>query len=123
MSELRILCVDDEPRILEGIENNLGFDFDVTTAGSGKEGLRCLEYRGPYSVVISDMRMPEMNGAEFLAKVRERWPDTVRILLTGQADAEAIERAHQVAQVAEVFHKPWDIDELTTAIRRELEQP
>ncbi|MBV5350430.1 response regulator, partial [bacterium] len=63
---------------------------DVVTCTSGKEGLALLETSGPFQLVISDYRMPEMNGVEFLSAVRARWPDTVRIVLSGFADTSAI---------------------------------
>jgi DNA-binding NtrC family response regulator len=83
------LFVDDEIPILEGYRRILHREFDVCGANSGEDGLEVLRTTGPFAVVISDMRMPGMNGAEFLAKVRERAPDTARMLLTGYADLEA----------------------------------
>lgn len=82
----RVLCVDDEPQVLQGVGRVLRRDFEVLTATSGAAGLAVLDEAGPISVVVSDMRMPEMDGAAFLSQVRDRWPDTTRILLTGQAD-------------------------------------
>src|SRR2546426_3153897 len=85
----RILCVDDEPSILEGLKLHLGRRYDVATASSGAVGLEDLERNGSTAVVLSDMRMPGMDGATFLSRARETKPDTVRILLTGQADLNA----------------------------------
>jgi len=82
----RILFVDDEPAVLDGYKRTLHRDFEVDTAVGGEAGLASFGDRGPYSVVISDMRMPGMNGAEFLAQVRQSAPDTVRMLLTGFTD-------------------------------------
>jgi len=76
----RILFVDDEPPVLDGYKRTLHRDFDVDTAVGGEQGLNSIFERGPYPVVISDMRMPGMNGAQFLAQVRQRAPDTVRML-------------------------------------------
>jgi len=84
-----ILCVDDEANILEGLKRHLHKRFVLETALSGAAGLELLDRQGPFAVVVSDMRMPGMNGAQFLALVRERAPDSVRIILTGQADLEA----------------------------------
>src|ERR1039457_1977797 len=84
MSE-RVLFVDDEPNVLEGIRRALRKQVDLQTAPSGAEGLRLLHDAGPFALVISDVRMAAMNGAQFLAKVREQAPDTVRMILSGQA--------------------------------------
>jgi YesN/AraC family two-component response regulator len=85
----RVLFVDDEPKILEGIERTFRKQVELQTASSGAEALRLIGESGPFAVVISDMRMPAMNGAQFLAKVREQEPDTVRMILSGHADLEA----------------------------------
>ena len=89
MNKPSILCVDDEVNILEGLQDNLRRKFKVHTATSGAEGLAVLKAEGPFPVIISDMRMPEMNGAEFLSQVRSLYPDSMRILLTGQSDIES----------------------------------
>ena len=86
---VRVLCVDDEPRILEGLENHLAMHYEVHFATSGAKGLQLLQSDGPFSVVISDMRMPEMDGASFLQQVRHQSPDSTRMLLTGQSDLES----------------------------------
>src|SRR5438128_1027845 len=85
----RILCVDDEPNVLEGYRRQLRKQFDITIMVGGKEGLAAIKEKGPFSVIVSDMRMPEMNGAQFLARARELAPDTVRMLLTGQSEMQA----------------------------------
>jgi response regulator RpfG family c-di-GMP phosphodiesterase len=85
VTRLAVLCVDDEPMVLQGLEANLRKEWEVTTATSGAEGLEALATR-PHAVVISDMRMPGMSGAKFLATVRAMYPDIVRMLLTGHAD-------------------------------------
>ncbi len=86
----RILCVDDEPNILSSLRRLFRSQgYQVSTAESGKEGLQLLESQ-PFDIVISDMRMPEMDGARFLEHVRGRWPDTLRLLLTGYADIQSI---------------------------------
>src|ERR1700722_7513879 len=82
----RVLFVDDESRLLEGIARTLRGSFDVYTATSGGEGLSVLQRAGPFAVVVSDMGMPEMNGAQFLSSARELCPQTVRIVLSGQSD-------------------------------------
>src|ERR1700761_3005131 len=85
----RLLCVDDEPAILEGIQDVLRYGFDVRIAASAQKGLEVLRAEPEaFAVVISDMRMPHMNGSEFLRQARAIAPDSVRMLLTGHADLE-----------------------------------
>src|SRR5690349_20120797 len=101
-----LLCVDDEPLVLEGLTLHLRRAFTVTTATSGAAGLEILKDKGPFAVVMSDMRMPGMNGAEFLSKVREQWPDTVRVLLTGQSDLQSAVAAVNDGQIFRFLTKP-----------------
>jgi response regulator RpfG family c-di-GMP phosphodiesterase len=105
-SNPRLLCVDDEPMVLEGLALHLRRTFKLSTAPGGAAGLEVLKKDGPFAVVMSDMRMPGMNGAEFLSKVREQWPDTVRILLTGQADLESAIAAVNEGQIFRFLTKP-----------------
>jgi CheY-like chemotaxis protein len=84
-SRLKVLCVDDEPRVLEGLEVNLRA-WDVVTVTSGDQALEAVSERGPFAVVVTDFRMPGMDGVTLLRKLRALSPDTIRILLTGQAD-------------------------------------
>jgi len=86
---LHVLCVDDEPKVLEGLALNLRRHFRVSMAMNGQTGLTIVEGADPPAIVISDMRMPEMDGASFLSQVKARSPDTVRLLLTGQTDIES----------------------------------
>src|SRR5436190_23715344 len=87
----RILCVDDEERVLEGLKLTLRRQFRVDAAISGEAGLALLKGASsdPYSVIVSDMRMPRMNGAEFLSAAKLQSPDSVRVLLTGHSDLES----------------------------------
>lgn len=78
---MRVLFVDDEPNILDSIRRQLRKSFDVLTANSGIEALALLRDTGPVAVVISDMRMPGMSGAELLTRIRDQYPDTVRMIL------------------------------------------
>jgi response regulator RpfG family c-di-GMP phosphodiesterase len=92
----KILFVDDDPNILSGFNRQLHTRFDVDTALGGEEGLVALNSRGPYAVIVADMRMPGMDGIQLLTRVKESAPDTVRIMLTGQSDAQtAIEAINQ----------------------------
>jgi response regulator RpfG family c-di-GMP phosphodiesterase len=118
----RILCVDDEPRVLDGLENHLAMDYDVHLAASGLEGLRLLQSEGPFAVVVSDMRMPIMDGATFLARVRQGWPDTTRLLLTGHADLESAVAAVNKGNIFRFLHKPCPPADLLATVRDAVRQ-
>jgi CheY-like chemotaxis protein len=118
----RILCVDDEPNVLEGLALHLGRRFDMATAASGPEALALLDRLGPTDVIISDMRMPGMDGATFLSKARHLFPDTVRMLLTGQADlASAISAVNQ-GQIFRFLTKPCAPADMLAAVTAAVEQ-
>lgn len=122
MATYQILCVDDEERILKSMQRLLmNEDYQVYTAGSGKEGLEILNNH-PIDLVISDQKMPQMNGAEFLGKVRERYPDTMRILLTGYSDQEATIAAINNGKIYQYISKPWDNNDLKLTIKKALDQ-
>lgn len=95
MNKIKVLCVDDEPNVLNGLRRQLHFEFDVFTALNGDHGLQVFKEQGPFPVVISDVRMPGMTGQDFLEKIMGLDPKTLRILLTGEAqigdDSEEIE--------------------------------
>ena len=118
----RVLFVDDEPSVLEGIQRTLRKQVDLQTAPSGAEGLRLLQEAGPFALVISDMRMPAMNGAQFMAKVREQAPDTVRMILSGQADLQATIAAVNEGHIYRFLNKPCPSDQLLAAVKDGLEQ-
>jgi CheY-like chemotaxis protein len=119
----RILCVDDEPHVLEGLRDSLRRSFDVRVPESGAEGLALLE-RDPdgYAVVISDMRMPVMSGAAFLSQVRRVAPNAVRLPLTGYADVDAAIRAVNDGQLFRFLTKPCPPEELLRACAAALGQ-
>ena len=117
-----VLCVDDEPQILAAIEATLRRHFSVTTATSGADGLRRLADGGPFAVVVSDFAMPDMNGAEFLARVREVAPDAVRLLLTGQATVEGAIAAVNEGNVFRFLTKPCPPPVLLRALEDAVEQ-
>ena len=118
----KILCVDDEPNILEGLSLNLRRRYEVITAPSGAAGLEVLQ-RGPaIEVVISDMRMPGMNGATFLSKARQVAPETVRMLLTGQTDLDSAIAAVNQGQIFRFLTKPCPPVALFIAVEAALEQ-
>jgi response regulator RpfG family c-di-GMP phosphodiesterase len=123
MSEqAHVLCVDDEPKVLEGLELNLRKRYRISTAKSAQAGLDLIEKGDLPAVVISDMRMPEMDGATFLAKVKERSPETVRLLLTGQADLSSAIAAVNQGQVFRFLTKPTAHPDLLAAVAAAAEQ-
>ena len=117
-----ILCVDDEPNILSSLRRLFrAKGFQVRIAEGGQAGLALMESE-PIDLVISDMRMPEMDGAQFLAQVRERWPDTIRMLLTGYSDVTAIIDAINRGEIYRYITKPWDDNDILLIVRRALER-
>jgi response regulator RpfG family c-di-GMP phosphodiesterase len=120
--QIHVLCVDDEPKVLEGLVLNLRRHFRVSTAVNGQAGLAIVEGNDPPAVVISDMRMPEMDGAAFLSRVREASPNTVRVLLTGQADLDSAIAAVNHGQIFRFLTKPCSSANLLVAIQAAAEQ-
>jgi FixJ family two-component response regulator len=118
----KILFVDDDPGILEGFQRLLRKEFVVTVALSGHEGLAAIKQDGPFAVVISDMRMPGMSGAEFLAKMRQKAPEAVRMLLTGQTDMHAAIDAINEGNIFRFLTKPCRKEDLVNAINLGLAQ-
>ncbi len=120
--QVHVLCVDDEPRVLEGLALTLRRHFRVSTATNGQTGLTLVEGANPPAVVVSDMRMPEMDGAVFLSRVRECAPDTVRILLTGHSDIEMAAAAVNHGQVFRFLTKPCPASAFLSAVQAAVEQ-
>jgi response regulator RpfG family c-di-GMP phosphodiesterase len=118
----RVLFVDDEQNVLDGIQRSLRKHMAIQTATSGAEGLRLLRETGPFALVVSDMRMPNMNGAQFLTKVREQEPDTVRMILSGQADLEATIAAVNDGHIYRFLSKPCPPEKLLSAVEDGLKQ-
>jgi response regulator RpfG family c-di-GMP phosphodiesterase len=117
-----ILCVDDEPNILSSLRRLFRTKgFQVRVAESGQAGLALLATES-IDLVISDMRMPEMDGAQFLAQVRERWPDTMRLLLTGYSDVTSIIDAINRGEIYRYVTKPWDDNDIVLIVRHALER-
>ena len=104
-TRLRVLCVDDEPAVLEGLELSLRKHYEVDVANSGEQALQLMR-TGDYAVLLSDMRMPGINGAALLATARKHFPDTVRVLLTGYADVAAAASAINDGQIFRFLIKP-----------------
>ena len=122
MDRIPVLCVDDEPRVLGGLALQLRRRYDVTVAHTGSEGLDLLHRKGPFVIVMSDMRMPGMDGATFLTHVRQQAPDTMRIVLTGQADLPSAIAAVNDGQVFRFLTKPCPPDALRQAFDAAAEQ-
>ncbi|HEV8323267.1 MAG TPA: response regulator [Myxococcota bacterium] len=119
-----ILLVDDEPNILRALVRLLKRrDFDAVTAPGAPEALDMLAAANPLpKVIVSDYRMPRMDGVEFLAQVRQRWPHVQRVLLTGQADVKAVEQAVNEAAVDRFMSKPWEEMALLSVLRSAVRQ-
>ncbi len=113
----RILFVDDEPLVLEGLCRSLHREFNTDMAEGPEAGLEKLKKETAYSVVVSDMRMPVMDGAEFLSRVRTLAPDSIRVMLTGYADMEAAVRAVNEGRIFRFLNKPVSAEDLTLTLR------
>lgn len=117
-----ILCVDDEPNILASLRRLFRREnYKVLCAGSAAAGVAMLEQE-PVDIVISDMQMPEVNGTEFLECVRQRWPSTLRLLLTGYADVESTIGAINRGEIYRYITKPWNENAMLLVIRDALER-
>jgi response regulator RpfG family c-di-GMP phosphodiesterase len=121
-SKPRILCVDDEPQILEGLSPHLRRHYELDTATSGLAALEMLAREPAVAVIMSDMRMPGMDGATFLARARQVAPDAVRMLLTGQADMDAAAAAINEGQIFRLLTKPCPPPTLLAAFSSAVEQ-
>jgi diguanylate cyclase (GGDEF)-like protein len=116
MESAKVLLVDDDPSVLEGYRRGLRKQFRLVTALSGKRALAILSQSSDYAVVISDMRMPLMSGLQLLSKVREINPDTVRIMLTGDADQQTVIDAINQGEIYKFLSKPCDTAAMGEAI-------
>ncbi len=117
-----VLCVDDEVNILQTLKRLLRKEnYQLLTAASGKEGLEILANNDVH-LVISDQRMPEMSGTEFLAEIKDRFPDVIRIILTGYTEVDAITESINRGHIYKFFLKPWNDDNLKLEIRKALDQ-
>ncbi len=118
----RILLVDDEENVLQGYVRTLRKKFDLVTAAGGLQGIRALAEPGEFAVVVSDMRMPGMDGVTFLSQVRERWPDTVRVMLTGNADQHTAIEAVNRGSIFRFLTKPCDPELLAATLEGAIRQ-
>jgi response regulator RpfG family c-di-GMP phosphodiesterase len=110
--KLKILFVDDEPHILEALSQLFDSMYDVHTANSGAEAIEYVKRTPDVAIVVSDQRMPQMKGIDVLKAIKEISPDTVRILLTGYADADAILDSVNVGEVFRYVKKPWNTEQI-----------
>jgi response regulator RpfG family c-di-GMP phosphodiesterase len=118
----KVLCVDDEPSILSSLRRLLrAHGYQVLIADSGAAGLAILEQEA-VDVIISDMRMPEMNGAQFLSIARASWPDTMRLLLTGYSEIQSIQDAINDGEIYRYITKPWVDGDILLVLRDALER-
>lgn len=118
----RILCVDDDANILAGIQRNLRKRYTLDTAVGGEQGLAALEANGPYAVVVADMQMPGMNGIQFLTEIEQRAPETMRVMLTGNADQRTAMAAVNQGHVFRFLTKPCSPDALSATLDEALAQ-
>jgi response regulator RpfG family c-di-GMP phosphodiesterase len=118
----RVLFVDDEANVLSAFQRHLRKQFRISTALGGAQGLELIETRGPFAVIVSDMRMPEMDGIQFLATVRERTPDSVRMMLTGNADQQTAVDAVNKGNIFRFLTKPCSPDYLVASLEAAIEQ-
>ena len=120
--ENSVLLVDDESHVLSALNRSLFREpVDVVTAPGGEEALEIMAGRR-FKVVISDERMIGMRGSEFLFRVKELYPDTVRMMLTGYATLEAAQKAVNEVEIYRFFTKPWNDHDLKFAIRSAIEK-
>lgn len=121
LPQCTVLCVDDEPNILSSLRRLFRpCGYRVLVAEGGAQGLEVLRSE-PVDLVISDMRMPHMDGAQFLKAVREGWPDVVRILLTGYADISSTIAAVNQGQIYRYVSKPWNDEDIVLTVRQAFE--
>lgn len=110
--KLKVLFVDDEPHILEALSQLFDSAYDTYVASSGAEAIDFAKRTPDLAIVVSDQRMPQMKGVEVLKSVRQISPDTIRILLTGYADADAILDSVNVGEVFRYVKKPWNTEQI-----------
>ncbi len=118
----RILCVDDEAHVLSGLKRRMRTRYNIVTAIGAAAGLNEINNNGPFDVIVSDFRMPQMDGAAFLKKAKEIDPTATRILLTGEANMEEVQAAVNEGSIYKVLLKPCSSEELRSAMSSALKQ-
>lgn len=118
----KVLCVDDDPNILDAYRRSLRKQFILDTALGPEKGLDAIASKGPYAVVVSDLKMPGMDGIQFLSKVAEAAPDTVRVMLTGYADVNTAISSVNEGRIFRFLTKPCPPEELGRTLEAGMEQ-
>jgi serine phosphatase RsbU (regulator of sigma subunit)/CheY-like chemotaxis protein len=118
---LKLLIVDDEPHNLALLYRSFRREFSVFQANSGIEALKLLDEQGEMAIIISDQRMPQMTGTDFLSRTVEPFPDTLRILLTAYADSVDLVEAINTGKVFKYITKPWEPDKLKAIVQQAAE--
>jgi CheY-like chemotaxis protein len=118
----KVLCVDDDANILAAYQRQLRKVFDLEVATGPEEGLKAVTTAGPFAVVLADLNMPGMNGIEFLKAVKAHSPDTIRMMLTGNADVSTAMEAVNTGNIFRFLTKPCSPDVLSTALQAGIEQ-
>ena len=120
---VRIMCVDDEVNVLKALQRLfMDDDYEIICASSAAEGLEILKTSPPVQIIISDYRMPGLNGVDFLKEIYRTWPETVRIVLSGYADTAAVVSATNEGHIYRFVPKPWNDDELKVTIGNAVER-
>lgn len=122
MARMQILYVDDERPNLFNFTQLFESEYEVFTARSGEEGLAFLESQGEVALVVSDQRMPGMSGVELLARLRELYPDTVRMMITGYTDEEDLIGSINRGHVYRYIVKPWNEYDLRVTVRNAVQE-
>jgi response regulator RpfG family c-di-GMP phosphodiesterase len=118
----KILLVDDDLNILEGFQRSLRREFELETARSGAQALKFLAETGPYAVIVSDLRMPEMDGIQLLSAVKTQSPDTIRVMLTGNADMDTAIEAINEGSIFRFLNKPCSKEVMAKTLTAALVQ-
>jgi len=118
----KILFVDDEQHVLSSYRRTLRKEWDIVTALGGETALNIFDSKGPFAVIVSDMRMPGMNGVQLLTKIKEKSPDTVRMMLTGYADFTTAMEAVNEGHIFRFLTKPCPPDLLNRALQEGVRQ-
>lgn len=118
----RILFVDDEELLLSCFQRTLGRQFDLDIAAGPDQALEALSARGPYAVVVSDMRMPGMNGVELISRIKQLSPHTVGLLLSGNVQSDETDQAVRNGTVFRVVQKPCPHEEMVAFLEESLAQ-
>ncbi|MCW9033209.1 MAG: response regulator, partial [Rhodospirillales bacterium] len=118
----KVLLIDDDQNLLSGLRRQFRKQFDLLTANGGEEGIKILKEKGPIAVVVSDMQMPSMNGLQTLKAFRKNSPETVRIMLTGNADQQTATDAVNEGEIFKFFNKPCSPETLSAGINSAIKQ-